>query len=364
MSSEAPFTVMGQPSLFFCRKEQYLVKKLWIHEGTLTVPDVLSEKRPFHSLVLGDTELISKCQKWLTDNQDENLGSTTLSIRAACLENSVKDTMWLAKTPAEWINADKRMQTLPSKREDPGDSLLLADANVSQVISPFEFTSMRYLPMVWISSLNNPNPPPPTSITLRGLKSKVKMTFADIVSVNVKRNFAEELVKSYDPMMMELKQSPSKTRFSPLLNAMIADIRADCLVHAYLKRRVRFQRSERGPVYRIISEMKPPELIEKTTGRNYDIPAFLCGKREKGYPTEAFLEAFSDFIKNGRISGMRELQIPQKLDDPDIDATVNLFGPIGLTTPTSRVTSHFAACNNWIADHEEPDLALKYGRTN
>lgn len=328
------------------------------------MPDVPSEERPFHSLVLSDIELISKCQNWLTNNQNENLGSTTLSIRAACLENSVNETMWLNKTPAEWINADKRMHTLPSKKEDIRDSLLLDDANVSQVTSPFKFTSIRYLPIVWISSLKNPNPPPPTSMTLRGLSSKVKTAFADIVSVNIKRNFAEELVKSYDPMVTELKQSPSKNRFSPLLNAMIADIRANCLVYAYLKRRVRFQRSKRGPVYRIISEMEPPGLIEKTTGRNYDIPAFLCGRRGKGYPTETFLEAFSDFIKTGSISSMKELEIPQKVDDPDIDSTVNVLGPIGLTTPTSRVTSHFAACNNWIADHEESDLALKYGRVN
>nr|CDS32848.1 carboxylesterase 5A [Hymenolepis microstoma] len=343
---------------------RYLVSKFWLHEGTLAVPDVPSDKRPFHSLVLGNIELISKCQKWMLESRIKNVGSSALSTRTLCLEDSVNETNWLSKTPSQWINADKRMQTLPSKREDLGDSLLIADVNVSHVTTPFNFEPIRRMPIVWISSLDNDNPPPLSTISIQGLKFKVKTAFSGIVSVNIKRNFAEELVKSYEPMVNQLKLSLQKTKFSPIVNAIIDDIRVECLIYAYLRRRARFQKSERDVIYRIISEIKPPKLIEKATNREYDIPPFLSGESGKGYPTDILLEAFADFIKSGRISGMRELKMPQKLGDPDVDTTVNVLGPIGLTTPTARITSHFAACRKWIDDHEDTELALKYSRLN
>ncbi|VDN97916.1 unnamed protein product [Rodentolepis nana] len=345
-------------------KGRYLVSKLWLHEGTLAVPELPSDKRPFHSLVLGNIELISKCQKWLLETRIKNVGSSALATRSICLEDSVNETNWLSKTPSQWINADKRMQTLPSKREDLGDSLLIADVNVSRVTTPFNLEPIRPMPIVWISTLKNANPPPPSTISIQGLKFKAKTAFSGIVSVNIKRNFAEELVKSYEPMVNQLKMSLDKTKFSSIMNALIDDIRVDCLIYAYLRRRARFQKSQRGAIYKIISEIKPPKVIEKATNRQYDIPPFLSGESEKGYPTDILLEAFADFIKTGRLRGMKELKMPQKLDDPDVDTTVNVLGPIGLTTPSARITSHFSACRNWIEDHEDTELALKYSRLN
>lgn len=341
-----------------------MVSKFWLNEGSLAVPNVPSNQRPFHSLVLSDIELVSACRSWMLEHRNKDIGRSTLSIRALCLEDRINETQWLSKTPLEWLNADKRMQTLPSKKEELGDSLLVADANISRVTCPFNLEPIRPMPITWISSLRNPNPPPDSTISIRTLKAKVKNAFSSIVSVNKKHNFGEELIKSYDPLINYLKNSPHKTRYSAVVNALIDDIRLECLIYAYLRRRASYPKSRRGVIYKIISETEPPKVIEDASEREYDIPAFLNGEKARGYPSKILLKAFSEFVKTGRISGMKELQMPQELDDPDVETTVNILGPIGLITPTARVTSHFSACKNWIDDYEYPSLALTFGRFN
>ncbi|CDS40260.2 neuroligin [Echinococcus multilocularis] len=294
-------------------------------------------------------------------------GGSTLANRIACLEESISEAAWLERTPGVWLHADERMAMLPRKEEEEEltASLLLADPQVSRVVSPLKALSVRDLPLVWVSSLNHPCPPPPEALSLKAFKNMIKKTFSEFSSTNTRRKYDEELLLAYEPMLKAVQHNTSKMRYSPIVNAIITDLRAVCGVDLYLRRLMRMSMIQRGPVYRVLSEVDPTKLEEKTVGRSYDMPAFLIGHQQRGqgtgYPLEFLRRALATFLRSGRAEGMKELRYPRAVDDPDLETTFNILGPAGLTTARARVIAHFAACKAWVGEKGETEFAIKYG---
>ncbi|VDK35764.1 unnamed protein product [Taenia asiatica] len=350
--------------------QPYLISKLWLHDGGLIIPKIPSEKRPFHSLVLSDIGLFSACRRWQSENAGVNSGGggSTLANRIACLEESISETAWLERTPKVWLHADERMAVLPRKEEEEEltASLILADPHVSRVVSPLEVLPVRDLPLVWVSSLNHPSPLPPEALSLKDFKIMIKSTFTGFSSVTTRRKYDEELLLAYGPMIKAVQHNTSKMCYSPIINAIITDLRAVCGVDLYLRRLMRTLVNQRGPIYRVLSEVEPTKLEEKTVGRPYNVPAFLIGQRQRGpgYPSEFLRRALAAFLQKGRVEGMKELHYPRGIDDPDLETTFNILGPAGLTTAGARVIAHFAACKAWISDKGETEFAIKHGRLN
>lgn len=349
-----------------------MISKLWLHDGGLIVPEIPSEKRPFHSLVLSDIGLLSACRRWQSENAGVNSGGggSTLANRIACLEESISETAWLERTPEVWLHADERMAVLPRKEEeeDLTASLILADPHVSRVFSPLKVLPVRDLPLVWLSSLKHPSPPPPKALSLKEFKNMMKNTFAEFSSVNTRRKYDEELLVAYGPMLKAVQHNTSEMCYSPIVNAIITDLRTVCGVDLYLRRLVRMSVNRRGPIYRVLSEVEPKKLEEKTVGRPYNVPAFLIGKRQRGqgqgYPSEFLRRVLVAFLQRGRVESMKELHYPRDINDPDLETTFNILGPAGLTTAGARAIAHFAACKAWVSEKGETEFAIKYGRLN
>ncbi|VDM16815.1 unnamed protein product [Hydatigera taeniaeformis] len=336
------------------------------------MPEIPSEKRPFHSLVLSDIELLAACRRWQSENEglSSGGGSSTLANRIRCLEESVSETTWLERTPGVWLHADERMTMLPHKAEEEElmASLLLADPQVSRVVSPLKLLTTRDLPLVWLSSLYHPYPPPPKALSLKDFKNMIKSTFSKFSSVNTRRKYDEELLSAYGPMLKAAQKNTSKTPYSQIVNAIITDLRAVCGVDLYLRRLMRMSMIQQSPIYRILSEAEPTTLEEKTVGRPYSMPPFLVGQRQTDqrpdYPSEFLRRAFATFLQKGRVESMKELHYPRNINDPDLETTFNILGPVGLTTASARVIAHFAACKAWISEKDETEFAIKYGRLN
>ncbi|VDD83076.1 unnamed protein product [Mesocestoides corti] len=358
------------PFLHF--RQPFLVSKLWLRDGSLVVPDIPSVDRPFHSLVLSDVGLLSACRRWNHANYGDSRGSggggggggSTLANRIACLEDGVDAMAWLNRTPAEWIHAQKRAATFPTKEEESTASLIIADPRVSRVVSPFASTAARDMPLVWLSSMNNPSPLR-QKLNFKAFKKMIRTAFATFTSVNAERNYAEEILKAYEPMLRDAREDTSELRYTAIVNAILHDIRAVCGVTLYLTRLQRLSLSQSGSVYRVLSQqVEEAPVLDKDTHTPYDIPTFLNDRAVLTPSSEFLRKSLVSFTKSGEIEGMKRFKYPRSANDPALETTINILGQGGLTTAGSRVISHFATCKAWISEKGETEFAIKHGILN
>lgn len=148
---------------------------------------------------------------------------------------------------------------------------------------------------------------------------------------------------------------------------MIADLRSVCGVDLYLSLFLRKGVIHQTPTYRVLSEVNFLKQKKKARNQLYDIPAFLNDSKqpnEAKYSSELLRKMLATFVRKGEVEGMKELHYPRGPNDPDFETTFNILGPAGLTTATTRVVAHFAACKVWLGESGETELAIRYGELN
>lgn len=340
------------------------MSRLWLRDGSIVVPRVHSEDRPFHKLVLSNIGLRTACRKNHGEAPGTGNGGSALVTKLSCLEDSVNESTWLGITPQEWLNAGERMKELPRKSDEDSlkGSLITADPDISRVVSPFDVEEVRRMPIVWISSIPNPASRL-DEISLKDLKKRIKVAFGEFTSPNAHSNYAEEMFKAYEPLFKSAEQDASKFRFTEIHNRMINDLRSVCGISFYLERLQKSDLAPNAPIYRILTTVPTP--ISDLGGAS-DVPAFLAGEvvSPTDYPVGFLRKCFTDFLKTGTISGVKELRYPRRSNDPAFETTMNILGRQSLVTAGKWEVAHFAACRSWRTENGDAEFAQMYGTLN
>lgn len=382
MNDKSTNAEAGQCYSFLNFRQPFLISRAWLSDGSVVVPKTSSADNAFHQLLLTDLDLMEACRKGRQLRaQNAGVGGGAIGAKALCLEGTMGEKAWLAKTPPSWSYAqDAYLAKLPEVGENRV-SLINEDDEFSLIQGPLKDTSLRSMPVVVYSSLDqlyvfqrlyNISSTPSKPLSLGKFRKMVKSSLATFASSSAQTNYAVQMLKVYEPIADAAQRK--RNSLHEVLTAFISDLRGVCPSNAFAKRLFQAS-SENHPIYRILYR-GIPVVLQDAKNRICDIPFFLndaeatdCRATERTVDNEPLLKALRDFIHTGgkKAGDLRHLTMGINLP---IESSFNLYvgSKSGLQVSTAglREVAGFSACNEWKQANNERDLELlsNYARVN